>query len=147
MGSLRSSFNLWVMMTKVRTFSYLVITLGLAIWQGFFVAWLMFFLWGLTMAAWEQPTHHWAISLAKRLGGKQEWWDATISWKHAKQILGWKYDSFHVSKSFSILLCSFVPLGTEGWTWYYALMAAWVTTESFNLFYNYTTTDNDTSRS
>lgn len=150
LGSLCSSLNLWMMktLTIIRTIGYLAITLGLAIWQGLFVPWFGYFIWGLLMAAWEQPTHHWSVSFAKRMGWDPKFWDAIISWKYAKKIGGYKLDSFHLSKSSSILLLSFVPLSTGGWTWYYALLAAWVTTESFNLFYNYTTTtQHDTSRS
>lgn len=126
---------------RIRTYAYLIVTLTLAFWLGLVLPWVMFFVWGLLMAAWEQPTHHWYRSVFKKWGWSQYFWDHTVAWFKVTKLWGkeipWD-DAFHLSKTMQILLISFIPLSTtDDWTWYYTLAAGWVTTESFNLFYNY----------
>lgn len=128
------------MLAKYRTYSYLIVTLALAFWQGLVLPWVMFFTWGLLMAVWEQPTHHWRSSIFRKWGWDQYFWDATISWQKVTTWMGRKIpwdDSFHLSKSASILLICFVPLAHGDMRWYHCLALGWVTTESFNAFYNY----------
>jgi hypothetical protein len=134
------------MITKIRTFGYLIITLVLALKLGLLLHWGIFFTWGFLMAAWEQPTHHWATSIFNKWKGKQTFWDATESWKYKLKIWGISFpwnDSFHISKSLSILAVSFLPLldHSHDWMWYenigFVLALGWLTTESFNASYNY----------
>jgi hypothetical protein len=135
------STKLIKILTMCRTIAYILVTLVLAYKLGLMSPWALYAFWGLLMALWEQPTHHWGRSIFKRWGWSEEFWDATVSWKNKAKILGigfpWN-DSFHISKSLSILLVAAIPLTlVEDWDWKYALAAGWLTTESFNLFYNY----------
>lgn len=128
--------------SKARTIVYLLTTLALAFKLGFLLGWAIFFFWGFLMAIWEQPTHHWARSIFNTLGGKPTFWDNTVAWTKETKVLGhpipWD-DIFHISKTLSIALVCFIPVLTQGqhWVWYHCLAAGWLTTESFNLFYNY----------
>lgn len=68
-------------------------------------------------------------SIFKKLN--QNFWYKRESWKYAKKIFGWKFDSWHISKSIIICLV-LIPLSNNIYEYvYYGVL--WNAT--FNLFY------------
>lgn len=124
--------------TIVRTVGY-TLAIAYVAWKGdFMIAWGVFFLWGVLMAVWEVPTHHWHKSIMKHFNWSRQDWDMNESWKRlgkwGKITFPWD-DAFHISKSLSIIILCQLTTQELNLSIFEALSLGWLTTESFNLFY------------
>jgi hypothetical protein len=125
-----------------RTVGYLIGSLLWALTHELVLAWAIFFTWGLLMALWEQPTHSWDTSIFKKWGWLEAGANMFKSSNRVTKFLGllWPWDDmFHITKSLSIALLAFTPLllSNTQINFVTSFGLAWLTTESFNLFYNH----------
>ena len=70
-------------------------------------------------------------------GLNPKWWYKRESWKYAKRVFGWKYDSWHVAKSSMIISLAFaIVLYKPVFGVMDVLIIGAIWNGTFNIFYN-----------